>query len=95
MKLKLLSQMDPLVVEAVREIVKKDMKKDFEEMKNSDQGCSEKCRLVKQRDDKEISRNSAIVKAMLDFEWCDVCSVAEPGAVSQGLCKNGCGQKLV
>lgn len=36
MKLKLLSQMDPLVVEAVREIVKKDMKKDFEEMRNSD-----------------------------------------------------------
>lgn len=47
MKLQLLSQMDPLVVEAVREIVKKDMKKDYEELRNSDLGCSEKCRLVK------------------------------------------------
>lgn len=35
------------------------------------------------------------MKAMLDFEWCDICSVPEPGAVSKGLCKNGCGQKLV
>jgi hypothetical protein len=32
---------------------------------------------------------------MLDFEWCDICSVAEPGAIHKGLCKSGCGQKLV
>jgi hypothetical protein len=30
MKLQLLSQMDPLVVEAVREIVKRDMKSEIE-----------------------------------------------------------------
>ena len=87
--------MDPLVVEAVREIVKRDMKSEIEEMRNSDRGCSEKCRLIKNISEKEISRNQVIVRAMLDFEWCDICSVPEPGAVSSGLCKNGCGQKLV
>ena len=87
--------MDPLVVEAIREIVKRDMKSEIEQMKNSDHGCSHKCKLMKQIAEKEISRNHKIVRVMLDFEWCDICSVAEPGAVSKGLCKNGCGQKLV
>ena len=95
MKLQLLSQMDPLVVEAVREIVKRDMKSEIEQMRNSDQGCSHKCKLMKQISEKEISRNHKIVRAMLDFEWCDICSVPEPGAVNKGLCKSGCGQKLV
>jgi hypothetical protein len=49
--------MDPLVVEAVREIVKRDMKSEIEEMRNSDRGCSEKCRLIKLISEKEISRN--------------------------------------
>lgn len=95
LKFKLLSQMDPLVVEAVKEIVRKDMKSETEMMRNSDQGCSKKCRLMKVISDKEIDRSTKIVKAMLDFEWCDICSVAEPGAVSNGLCKKKCGQLLV
>ena len=32
--------MDPLVVEALREIVKKDMTNELEQIRNSDLGCS-------------------------------------------------------
>ena len=39
--------MDPLVVETLREIVKTDMRNEIETMRNSDQGCSEKCKLIK------------------------------------------------
>ena len=35
--------MDPIVVETLREIVRKDMKSELEEMRNSDDGCSRKC----------------------------------------------------
>jgi hypothetical protein len=81
--------MDPLVVETIKEIVRRDMKGELEEMKNSDLGCSDKCRLLKQISDKELERNHKIVKIMLEFQWCDFCSQSEPGAVSP--CKNHCG----
>lgn len=61
----MLSQMDPLVVEAIKEIVRKDMKSEYEALRNSDQGCSQKCRLIKQIDETEIGRNQNIVQAML------------------------------
>jgi len=74
--------MDPLVLEALREIVRSDMKDEIEEQRNSDLGCSQKCRLKKMITDKELNRNEDIVKAMVEFEWCDVCTVGqEPGAV--------------
>ena len=73
--------MDPIVVETLREIVRKDMKSEIEQMRNSDRGCSEKCRLMKMISDKEVSRNHRIVQEMMKFEWCDICSVSEPGAV--------------
>jgi hypothetical protein len=57
--------MDPLVVEAIKEIVRKDMKSEYEALRNSDQGCSQKCRLIKQIDETEIGRNQNIVQAML------------------------------
>lgn len=66
-KFKLLSQMDPLVVEAIKEIVRKDMKSEFEQLRNSDRGCSPKCNLIKQIADTELARNQAIVKKMLEF----------------------------
>mmetsp|Transcript_1404 Transcript_1404/g.2469 ORF Transcript_1404/g.2469 Transcript_1404/m.2469 type:complete len:84 (-) Transcript_1404:322-573(-) len=83
--------MDPLVVEAVKEIVRKDMKSEYEAMRNSDDGCSQKCRIMKQIADTEFTRNSNIVQVMLNFQWCDICSVAELGAVSSGPCKSACG----
>ena len=39
-KSQLLSKMDPLLVEAFKEIVRSDMKKELKEMRNSDRGCS-------------------------------------------------------
>ena len=39
-KRSLISKMDPVVVETLREIVMADMKKELEEMRNSDHGCS-------------------------------------------------------
>ena len=68
--------MDPLVVETLREIVKTDMRNELETMRNSDQGCSEKCKLIKTALEKEIIRHKAVVDMMRDFEWCDQCSVA-------------------
>jgi hypothetical protein len=50
---------------------------------------------MKMISEKEIERHSKIVNAMLEFQWCDICSVAEAGAVKSALCKQGCGQKLV
>ena len=94
-KMQLLTQMDPLVVETLRSIVRKDMKAELQEMQNSDLGCSQKCQLMKKIADKEYTRNNRIVAEMMEFPWCDICSVSEPGAVSSGLCKKGCGQKLV
>jgi len=38
--------MDPFVVETLKDIAKKDMRRELDDMKESDQGCSEKCRLV-------------------------------------------------
>lgn len=75
-KLQLLGQMDPLVVETLREIVRSDMKTELEEMRNSDKGCSQKCQLMKVISEKELNRNHMIVKVMLEFEWCNDCSVA-------------------
>lgn len=42
----LVSQMDPALVECVKDIVKNDMKQEIDQMKNSDEGCSVKCRLI-------------------------------------------------
>lgn len=39
-KRSLINKLDPVVVETLREIVMSDMKKEMEEMRNSDQGCS-------------------------------------------------------
>jgi hypothetical protein len=35
--------MDPLVVETLKSIVKQEYKSELEALKNSDEGCSEKC----------------------------------------------------
>jgi len=50
------------------------MKNEIEEMKNSDEGCSAKCKLMKIIADKDLERNKKIVEKMLSFTWCDTCS---------------------
>jgi len=92
-KMQLLTQMDPIVVETLREIVRKDMKSELEDMKNSDQGCSRKCQLMKKIADTDIERTSKIVKVMIGFEWCDSCS--DPDQKHLSGCKKGCGKRLV
>lgn len=39
----LISHMDPIMVQTVKEIIRKDMRKEIEEMRSSDAGCSHKC----------------------------------------------------
>lgn len=56
-KLQLLSKMDPIVVETLRSIVRKDMRSEIEEMRNSDKGCSMKCQLIKKISDIDLARN--------------------------------------
>ena len=89
----LLSNMDPFIVETLKEIVKKDLKKEIQEMRQSDSGCSDKCRLINEVQKYELERNEAIVKVILSFKWCDNCSNPQRGAVH--ICSSGCGQKLV
>ena len=50
------------------------MKNEIEEMKNSDEGCSAKCKLMKIITEKDLDRNKKIVEKMLRFTWCDTCS---------------------
>ena len=44
----LLSTMDPVMLDTLKEIVKKDMEKEIEKMKYSDEGCTDICRLKNQ-----------------------------------------------
>lgn len=94
-KTKLLSQMDPLLVQALRDIIRQDMKSEMEELRNSDMGCTQKCRLMTEIAEKEVLRNQGIVKQMIEFQWCHDCTV-DTGAVQNiTVCKRGCGRKLV
>ena len=69
----LISHMDPFLVEAVKEIIKSDMKTEMDLMKNSDEGCSVKCRLSNQMLRLDIERNHQIVDEIINFKWCDTC----------------------
>ena len=72
-------------------------------MRNSDQGCSQKCVLIKTIADKDLERHKAVIKKLLDFQWCDLCSRddfinEENGSTDKKkpvLCKMGCGPKFV
>jgi hypothetical protein len=77
----LISHMDPLMVQTVKEIVRKDMRKEIEEMRQSDEGCSLKCRLTNDMLKKDLGRNKVIVNELINFKWCDTCQKAQPGAV--------------
>ena len=95
-KMQLLTQLDPLVVETLREIVRNDMKLEIEDTRNHDRGCTKKCQLQRRISEKELNRNQKIVDALLAFEWCDVCSILQSGAVqTTNFCTSGCGQKFV
>ena len=69
----LVSQMDPIMVEAVKEIVRADMREDMEKMRNSDDGCSQKCKLIVQMCKLDVQRNEALVQELINFKWCDQC----------------------
>lgn len=69
----LISQMDPELVKVVKEIVKADMKEDIERLKNSDEGCSQKCKLTHQMLKLDIDRHEVLIKELIEFQWCDTC----------------------
>lgn len=69
----LISHMDPFMVQTVKEIIKKDIRKEIEAMRNSDQGCSLKCKAINQLLTKDIDRNKVIVQELMQFKWCDTC----------------------
>jgi len=85
----LVSNMDPLMVETVKEIVREDMKQEIALMRNSNEGCSQKCRLVNKMLNIDIERNKKIVQEFANFNWCDTCKNLQPGAVQ--VCHSGCG----
>lgn len=74
----LISQMDPTLVEAVKEIIKADMQDEIEKMRDSDQGCSKKCRLSIEMHKMDVERNDLLVKELIDFKWCDQCKKGTP-----------------
>lgn len=67
----LVSQMDPQFVQVFKEIVKGDMKDEIEQMRNSDQGCSEKCKLTMDMHKLDVERNNVLVEELINFNWCD------------------------
>ena len=91
----LLSHMDPIMVQTVKELVRKDMRREIEAMKNSDEGCSQKCRLMNDMFRKDLGRNKVIVNEVTGFKWCEVCQKQQPAAATQQqVCMAGCGQKI-
>ena len=42
-------------------------------MRNSDNGCSLKCRLTNQMLKLDLDRNTDIVNDLINFKWCDTC----------------------
>lgn len=75
--------MDPVMVQAVKEIVKNDMRREIEQLKNSDAGCSQKCILTNEMLKKDLDRNKSVVMEMINFKWCETCmNYKQPGAVS-------------
>lgn len=57
----LISQMDPALVDAVKEIIRGDMQDEINRMRDSDQGCSQKCRLSIEMHKKDVERNDLLV----------------------------------
>ena len=73
-KRQLVNHMDPVLVEAVKEIIRKDMKGEIDKIRNSEeQGCALKCRLISQMLRIDVDRNQAIVEALINFKFCDTC----------------------
>jgi hypothetical protein len=74
------------------------MRKEIEQMRSSEEGCSQKCRLMNDMLKKDLGRNKEVVNEVLKFNWCNTCQkgvkdVKQVGAV-QSMCQSGCGQKL-
>ena len=86
----LVSQMDPVMVEAVKEIVRGDMREELERLRNSDDGCSEKCKLTTQMLKTDVARGEILVRELIHFNWCDQCK--KTTAVQ--VCHAGCGPKV-
>ena len=84
--------MDPVMVDTLKHIVKKDLKKEVAEMRNSEEGCSEKCRVSNEILRLDNQRSAPIVDNVLQFKWCDTCVQRQPGAVN--ICNSGCGFKF-
>ena len=92
-KRRLISEMDPIVVEAVKEIIRADMSEEIERLRNSEDGCSEKCRLTIGMHKLNVDRHEVLTQELIQFKWCDQCMRGQPGAAQQ-VCQNGCGPRL-
>ena len=67
----LISQMDPTLVDAVKEIIRGDMQDEINRMRDSEQGCSQKCKLSIEMHKLDVERNDLLVKELIEFKWCD------------------------
>ena len=92
----LISQMDPIMIETVKEIVKADMREEIERLRNSADGCSEKCLLTNKMLKLDIGRHEMLMQELIQFKWCDVCKAGapNPGAANTLPCQSACGGKL-
>jgi hypothetical protein len=93
--------MDPNLVEAVKEIIKADMKEEIERMRDSDQGCSKKCRLSIEMQKMDVERNDLLVKELIEFKWCDQCKKGltpgtnpNPNPEKMPQCQMNCGPRI-
>ena len=74
--------MDPVLLNQLKRIVKRDMKDEIDKLRNSDEGCTEKCRLANQILDIDRNRSQALAENIIKFEWCQECCNTEQGAVT-------------
>jgi hypothetical protein len=53
--------MDPIMIETVKEIVKADMRDEIERLRNSNDGCSQKCQMTNKMLRLDIDRHNHLV----------------------------------
>ena len=59
----------------------------------SDEGCSEKCKLINKKLTIDLERRKSLLDCVLNFQWCDACAKSEESKGGGKRCT--CGRKFM
>ena len=90
-ELNLTRAIEPQLLQTIKAVVARDMKQQLKAIRDSEEGCTEKCRLKNKILELDLERHRSFVQTLLKFNWCDDCVVTEPGAVKTA-CRSNCGR---